>query len=212
MIISIFVINVFKMVAVITGDVVNSRGLEPQIWLDDLKLALNGFGDEPSSWFVFRGDSFQLEVDVMDALLASLLIKSTLKQHKNIDVRLAIGIGEVSYKASIVAESNGSAYVNSGESFDALKKQKLTIKSPWKNFDRSMNIILHLATFTIDGWTTNMALIVNTLLLNPKTTQKELALKLDKKQSNISLSLKNAGFIHLKQILKYYSYEIKRLC
>ena len=200
------------MIAVITGDVVNSRYLEPSMWLDDLKLALGGFGAEPNNWFVFRGDSFQLEVKIHDALLAAFIIKSTLKIHKKMDVRISIGIGELSYRSDIVSESTGSAYVNSGEGFDALQKQKLSIKSPWSTFDKSMNLILQLAAFTIDGWTTNMAIIVKLILENPNITQNELALKLNKKQSNISLSLKQAGFKELNQILKYYTHEINRLC
>ncbi len=133
------------MIALVTGDVFNSRGLEPRIWLDDLKLASISFGDEPSSWFFLEEKAFNLMWMLWMLYLRANSLITPEKQLKNIDVRLAIGIGEVSYKSSVVAEYNSSAYVNSGESFYSLKKQNLTIKSPWINFDRSMNIIIQFA-------------------------------------------------------------------
>jgi hypothetical protein len=39
-----------------------------------------------------QGDSFQLVVDPADALVIALLLKATIKQHKALDVRMAIGI------------------------------------------------------------------------------------------------------------------------
>jgi len=111
------------MIAVITGDIINSRKGKVETWLNLLKSTLEKYGKQPQDWEIYRGDSFQLSVPVEKALLAGLHIKSTIKQTKTYDVRIAIGIGEVKYKSQKITESNGSAYINSGECFESLKKQ-----------------------------------------------------------------------------------------
>lgn len=94
------------MKAVITGDIINSRKVASALWMEDLKGILNAYGNEPKDWEIYRGDSFQLVVDPRDALEIALLIKATIKQHKSLDVRMAIGIGNVDYSADKVTESN----------------------------------------------------------------------------------------------------------
>ena len=50
------------MIAIITGDIVNSRKLTSKIWIDGLKKLLNTFGKNPIEWEIYRGDEFQLEI------------------------------------------------------------------------------------------------------------------------------------------------------
>lgn len=125
---------------------------------------------------------------------------------------MAIGIGEESYLADKITESNGTAYVNSGECFEELKKQTIAIKTPWEDFNTVLNLLLDVLVLTIDNWTPNYALLIKESLANTTITQKELANKLDKKQSNISTSLKKAGFDEIIKILDYYNSQTKKLC
>ena len=82
------------MVAVIIGDIINSRIDITGKWRIELKQTLNQFGSEPVSQEIFRRDSFQLELEPMKALKASIQIKSAIKQIKGIDVSMGIGVGE----------------------------------------------------------------------------------------------------------------------
>ncbi len=70
------------------------------------------------------------------------------KKISTIDVRMAIGIGEKTYSGKRVSESNGPAFIYSGEKFETLKKQNinLAIQSPWKDFDKEINLYLKLAS------------------------------------------------------------------
>jgi hypothetical protein len=47
-----------------------------------------------------------------------------------------MGIGEKTFAGESISESNGTAFIYSGEKFDILKKENVTmgIKSPWKSF------------------------------------------------------------------------------
>jgi hypothetical protein len=50
-----------------------------------------------------------------------LLLKATIKQHKALDVRMAIGIGTIDYTSNKVTESNGVLSLIQGM-FEGLKK------------------------------------------------------------------------------------------
>ncbi|MDC9722407.1 MAG: SatD family protein [Urechidicola sp.] len=199
------------MIAIITGDIINSRSIDAHKWIPELKKVLNKYGTEPKNWEIYRGDSFQIEIVPSDALIAAILIKSTIKQFKGLDVRIAIGIGEKTYESEKITESNGSAFIYSGEAFEKLKKQTLTIKTIWQDFNKTMNLMFDLASLTTDNWTPNSSLIIKTAI-ESNTNQKELADLLHKKQSNISTSLKRGGFYEIQKLLDYYQQKIKSKC
>ena len=200
------------MTSIITGDIINSKKSSPKNWLEALKSILNSFGNSPKTWEIYRGDSFQLEVNPKQALAACMLIKATIKQFENIDVRLAIGIGEKTYQSKNITESNGSAFVNSGECFESLKKTTLAIKSHNELFDTSINIMLDLAQLTINNWSSTSAILVKTTLENPDLNQNQLAKILERTQGNVSQGLKRAGFEEISKLLHYYKTQIQNLC
>lgn len=197
------------MKSVITGDLIGSRKIDTSKWIDTLKAELQLFGDH---WDIYRGDSFQLMLDAKDALLPVLHIKSAIKQIVGLDVRMAIGIGSVDYLASRVLESNGSAFVHSGECYEQLKKQTLMIKSDFAAFDEKINLMFSLATLNMDYWKPVTAQTVYYKLKYPSLNQQELMHKLGKKsQSAISEGLKRGGFDELRQLMDYFHSEIIKL-
>jgi hypothetical protein len=200
------------MVAIITGDIINSTETTPNVWLNALKQVLNQFGKEPRQWDIYRGDSFQLEVHPNEALKAAILIKTSLKQFKHIDARLAIGIGEKSYDSDKITESNGSAFVNSGQCFEQLKKTTLAIKSPIAEFDSQINLMLELALLVMDYWKPTTSTILKYTLEHPNQNQEVIAKQLQKSQSNISEGLKRGGYDELSKLLSYYESQIPTVC
>lgn len=196
------------MIAVLTGDIINSKEGSIESWLNILKETLHQYGDEPKNWSVFRGDSFQLSLAPEKALMAALHIKSTIKQTKLQDVRIAIGIGDENYSSSKISEANGSAYVNSGECFESLKKQTLAIKSNNEKLDQSLNIMFSLLKLTINNWSSTVSEVIKTAIENPEENQKSLARLLNKSQSNVSESLKRGGFEEIMNINEFYKNNI----
>ena len=194
------------MIAVITGDIIGSKGSDPAVWLEALRDQLDHFGSSPKDWEVYRGDEFQLEVDAPDeVLLTAFRIKASIKTFKNLDVRMGIGIGEKDYQGSRVSQSNGSAFVNSGTQFDLLKKQKvnLAISSPDRGFDQDLNMLLKLALVIMDDWSVGSAQLAQTLLENPDQIQEEIARKFKIKQAAVSQRLRRA---HLNLIMELEAY------
>ncbi len=137
----------YNMIVILTGDIVKSRKTMPKKWMNDLKELFQKFGKSPNDWEIYRGDEFQLEVkNPEDALYIALQIKAFLKSIK-LDARMSLGIGDKTYKARKLTESNGSAFVRSGELFETLKKQKinLAVNSGDESFDNEINLMLFYA-------------------------------------------------------------------
>jgi hypothetical protein len=200
------------MEAIITGDLINSRQVEPSEWMPALKKVLKKYGKEPKNWEIFRGDSFQLNTKPEDALMAAILIKAKIKQWKNLDVRIGIGIGEITYQAAKITESNGTAFLNSGECFEELKKQTLAIKTPHKDLNETLNLMIELASLTIDRWTETAAKLIKLKIENQNLNQKDLANLLNKTaQGTISEGLKRAGYDEIQRLLNYYKLKISEL-
>ena len=199
------------MTSVITGDIINSRNVNPKIWIPILKSALNKYGIEPTHWEIFRGDSFQLEIAPKEALLACILIKATIKTTKELDVRLAIGIGEKSYSSEKITASNGSAFINSGECFEGMTQSILAIKSLTPQFDIQMNLLLDLAQLTMNNWTQKSSEAIKISIENPNSIQKDLAVLVNKTQSTISESLKIAGYEEVMKMERYYRTQVLKL-
>jgi len=195
------------MTSILTADIINSRSTQDVSWLiNSLKKILNIYGNSPKTWEIYRGDSFQLEINNCEnAFFTALQIKSALKATENIDVRIGIGIGEKEFSTSKITESNGEAFINSGYAFDNyLKKQNLAIKTPWKEVDEELNIAFELALLTINSWTQNSAEIFKLSLENRNATQKEISKILGISQSSVSERQKRAGFEPIMKLEKRF--------
>jgi hypothetical protein len=201
------------MTSIITGDIVNSRKLPSNIWIDGLKKLFNSKGENPSEWEIYRGDEFQLEIkNPEEALLTALQIKAYLKSIK-LDARMSIGIGDKSYKADKISESNGTAFVRSGELFDTLKKQKTTlaINSDNPNIDADINLMLRLGLTFMDKWLVQSAEFVLTALQNKGLSQEEMGVKLGINQAAVSRRRKRAQFDLMMELNNYFRKKIKTI-
>ena len=200
------------MTSIITGDIVHSQMSNPGIWMDLLKQQFLKSGSSPYTWEIYRGDSFQLEVvNPANALETAILIKASIKCIKNIDVRMAIGIGNKNFDSGKITESNGSAFIFSGEQFEKLikEKQNLAIASESKSFDRDINFCLRLALTFMDNWSENSAEIVKVVLENPGLSQEEIGERLGIKQNSVSTRLKRAHFNEVMELIQIYQIKLK---
>jgi hypothetical protein len=202
------------MISVITGDIINSRKAQTNDWQTVLKDELGKIGQSPKTWEIYRGDSFQLEIaEPSEALINAIKIKAALKSKGKIDIRMSIGLGEKTQNAPTISESSGSAFINSGDKFELLKKEKqnLAIKTDSSKFDKEINLYLKLSLITMDRWTKNSAEIVNLAIENPNKSQEELGKLIGIKQTAVSLRLNRAHFEEILEVNEMYKSKLQQL-
>lgn len=201
------------MTSVITGDIIGSRQQKSKHWVEDLKKILSSFGEMPAQWEIYRGDEFQVEVkNPEEALLTAILIKAHLRSIKS-DARMSIGFGDKTHNAEKISESNGTAFINSGELFETLKKQKVTLALRTEDivFDEKMNLMLRLALTFMDNWLAQPAQFVAVAIENPGLSQEELGQKLGINQAAVSRRQKRAQFDLVMNLDRYFRTQIKEL-
>lgn len=202
--------GVKELIAILTGDIVGSaKSTEKKVWLVRLKRALKQIEAlkllEKHNWEIYRGDSFQLELEEpKQAFKAALLIRAALKslplfEEHEMDVRISIGIGTREYQGDRVTESDGPAYHYSGRALDEIEKdeRRLILKSDWEDLDDEMQVSFSLAEVILSNWSAASAEVC-WHLFREDITQKELAGKLGISQPAVNKRIARA---HLDEIL-----------
>jgi len=203
------------MTSIITGDIIKSRkAISEDLWLTPLKTALSKLTSDASFYDIYRGDSFQLECStVEDSFRTAVYIKAFLKSIKGLDVRMSIGVGTKNYQGDSVSESNGEAFIFSGETFETLKKEKQNLKLKTSNdsLNKEFNLYFRLALIAMDHWTTNSAEIVKLSLEHPNMIQAELAKIIGISQDAVSKRQKRAYLDEILQLDSMYRKKIAQL-
>ncbi len=125
------------MVAILTGNIINSRKGEVPEWLEKLKAVLNHYGPSPQQWEIIEETVFNCQF-LQKRLIAAFHIKAVIKQTQHQDVRIAIGIGDetttISFDENKVIFQNGD-YLLGGNLY-ASNDEKLAFSTPNNIFSR----------------------------------------------------------------------------
>jgi hypothetical protein len=211
------------MICVLSGDIIASRKITDQsIWQKPLKRQFQSMGKEKIDWEIIWGDCFQLRiVNIAEAFEKALIIKALIMQveqekhnkSQQLDVRIAIGLGDESFVGDRITENNGSAYIRSGELLAEIKKRKksLQIRTDKIELDTEMNLYFSLLESLMEYWSAQSANVVWHALLNPKMSQAELGKLMGIKQSAVSSRLKRANFSEILQLNKLFRNKIANL-
>ncbi|WP_417875919.1 transcriptional regulator [Winogradskyella sediminis] len=203
------------MTGIITGDIIKSRDATSQdLWLNTLKSALNSLTHNTSNYEIYRGDSFQIECsNPLHSFKYAVYIKACIKTIKGLDVRLAIGIGGKSYQGNTVSESNGEAFIYSGETLETLKKEKVNLKLKTRSstIDTELNLYFKLALIAMDNWTVNSAEIMKLSIEHPNMIQSDLAKLIGISQDAVSKRQKRAYLDEILELEHLFRQKINQL-
>ncbi|MFI3240119.1 MAG: SatD family protein [Bacteroidales bacterium] len=201
---------------VITGDIINSRKISDELrnrFLDIIqnlgdKLSYLSLGNIQSE--IYRGDSFQILIeDVSESLKIAVLLRSKLREY-DLDARLAIGIGNISFNNSSVVTSDGEAYINSGKCFDSIGKNRLVILTPWDEVNEELKVSTAFADNIISKWTPTQSKVMF-ISISEDNIQKEIAYKMGKSVQNINKILMTARESLIKDYLNRYTQLISNI-
>lgn len=191
---------------VISGDVVGSSLLKP-VARRKLQHLLDAFFKESAQEWPdlqiqqYRGDSIQaiLTTNRLTALRVALLLHSYLIQY-GFKIRLAIGVGEISFKSKQVITSDGSAFQASGPYLDTLVKSgELISIAGTDDFSSEWQVHSSSLSYLIRHWSIQQAEAVYLQLQD--LTQEAIAKKLKIKQPAVYYRLQGAGWSVVHKIL-----------
>lgn len=217
------------MFAVITGDIVDSTTRyqpDPQVFSEIDRILTSVFTHmhekgwmRKGDYMVYRGDSFQCLLPVEKGMQGILMIKAALKGGMEVDshntqlswgCRLAVGIGEVTYRADHISKSNGPAFQRSGRKLDAMLKDHFTeIKTPWEQANEELDLTCRYLDIVIERlWTVNSARTA-WMYFRDDYTQQELADQFGITQSAMNQRIQGAELAVLEQTIQRYQNIIK---
>lgn len=196
--------------AILIGDIVHSRQLDMALWLPVLEKSLQQY---TKRFDIFRGDSFQAEVPLETWLECVFYLKARIKSLGKVDVQIGVGIGTIDHIGKEINRSTGEAFINAGEAFDGLKKDLIGLRSPWRDYDQPVQIMLELASELSSRWTVNMAESVAAALAHPAYNQQELTKLLNRKyQSQVSTELTKAHYNLIRKVIEHCTQELQKRC
>ena len=162
---------------VITGDLVNSTNIAAE-WRQAVVGALYKCAADfspltPINIEMYRGDSFQVVVGNPEYALTvavafrAKLRASTPEKKEMWDARVSVGIGDVSFESDNIVTSDGEAFRLSGRTLDTMGKKRLTISTPWCDFNKSIELVTRFADEVVSSWTAKQANVVYHSLMSP---------------------------------------------
>ncbi|MGJ8685551.1 MAG: MarR family transcriptional regulator [Nonlabens sp.] len=198
------------MEVILAGDIIGSQKNKPDDFLSVIEPILKEHCKD-GMYQIYRGDSFQGWIKTPElGLSICLKIKAALKSKGSLDVRIAIGMGEVNLIDNNIALSTGSALTRSGELLDSLKEvdQNLMVQSN-HHLDYYMNTALKMALLYMDQWTQNGAAVIHQTIKNPDATQTQLGEILGIKQATASRRLERAYWNETQDIIELFKQYYK---
>lgn len=199
-----------KRAGVITGDVIGSSGLSAsdrkklqQAMDEAVELATQKWPDLVAQQY--RGDSVQITMTTSRAfsLRAAILLQSLLIS-RQFGIRLAVGLGDITYASKDVITSDGSAFRASGPYLDEMKKRSelLSIAGETEEFTSEWQVHSASLNFLISRWSQQQAEAVYLQLSD--LTQEEIASKLKIAQPSVHQRLQLAGWAAVQKILQRF--------
>ena len=199
--------------AVLTGDIIRSRELNPErrAGLQNALEEAFSAAEKQSPGFraaQYRGDSFQAIV-VPDHGLKTLLLIQAMLRIEDFGVRIALGLGDMTYDSGNILTSDGSAFQLSGPALDELKKKIVSVNGPEDSFNEEWKVHALTLDYLLKRWTIPQAEAVLGQLRG--LTQEETARGLQVRQPAVQQRLQSAGWPVMEAILERFVSSVHAL-
>ena len=201
------------MQAIITADIVNytkfTQNSEGNLMDNFIKWTKKTGSFSEVKYELYRGDSFQCIIPNLNQTLKICLLNRAYflrlsKNQNGLDVRQAIGLGDVESLQKTLSRSNGQAFRFSGRSFDAMDKKgnRIIFKSSFDEIDAELNTSFSLLEAIIKGWTATQAEVFFHKLQGKK--EKEIAEQLHISQPAVNRHLKALSWSAVERLLSRF--------
>ena len=204
-----------KIVAVITGDIINSSVLNSER-KNHLIVELEHFVVQNANALLpiqfYRGDSFQVMTEKEKAAEICVYLEAIILSVAETWARLSIGIGSVTKMLpGNVLQSDGEAFQLSGQQLDKMKKEGRLLKIAVNNkkYQPILSATFHLAESIILNWKPGQAKIIAQMPFTK--TQKEIAHRLGISEAAVSKAIKSSNWSSIENFINGFAETVKDL-
>ena len=202
------------MIGVISGDIIKSQTIPKQQYdamLYELEQSLRCVSGESTLWNIYRGDSFQLQINDPEYLFKhSVLIYLYLKA-SGYEVRQSMAIGEIDNPRNDIKTATGSAFTLSGHGLDKIANQRFLFNTPPQNIHESLNLNLAFADVLLTKITQKQANALYAYLTSTDNSHAALAKDLKTSRENVTKLLNLAHYQLIERFLEHSSNIIKNI-
>ena len=208
------------MQVIITADIVNytkyTQNLVGNLMDNFIKWTKKTSSFSEVKYELYRDDSFQCIIPNLNQTLKVCLLNRAYflrlsKNQNGLDVRQAIGLGEVESLQKTLSRSDGQAFRFSGRSFDAMDKKgnRIVFKSSFTEIDAELNTSLTLLEAILQGWTATQAEVFFHKLQGKK--EKEIAEQLNISQPAVNRHLKALSWSAIERLLSRFEEIVTKI-
>jgi hypothetical protein len=200
--------------AVITGDIANSQHLSDEDLKHVLAVLTTTLKEQTATYHgeydVFRGDAFQALIPTpQNAMQIAICIRLALKAcTPSTDVRISVGLGEVSVTEGRVKTGSGEAFVRSGRALDTLKAQYLVFTSDDEAFNKHAGLLTAFLDSHITALTQTQSETLLAYICAKDKAHEQIANTLGKTRSNVTRILNASGYHLVSEYIDYMATEI----
>jgi hypothetical protein len=206
--------------SIITADIVNytkvAQNPEVNLINDFIKWTKKTNIVSEVKYEIFRGDSFQCIIPNLNQTLKICLLNRAyflrLSKNKNgLDLRQAIGVGEINSLQKTLSRSDGEAFRYSGRTFDEMDKKgnRIVFKSSIPEIDAELKTSFTLLEAIIQGWTSTQAEVFFYKLQGKK--EKEIAEQINISQPAVNRHLKAVSWSAIESLLNRFEELITKI-
>lgn len=190
------------MIAVLTGDLVDSTQLNKQTYVTSLKIMeelYQQFTDAyQSTYELYRGDAFQLVFTQPQFVMrCAIMLKLALYSHADLShsvkVNLSVGLGDYTFLDKKNSRSQGEAFELSGRGLDKNKEGSLTIHCAQKRLKDILELPTQFLDRLLSGLTVKQARVLLAYIQDDFADQQKIADKIGTSRQNINLHLNRLG-------------------
>ncbi|MFT5677432.1 MAG: hypothetical protein ACI808_003384 [Paraglaciecola sp.] len=216
--------NIYKesggfMIAVLTGDIVDSTKMSPQDYNSAVNLLQSSIEYCQEHFAargeIYRGDGIQLVFsEAQYAMKAAILIKtlllSSLPAGQKIEITMALGLGDQSVSGATPGVSQGSAFTFSGRGLDLTQPGALSVHLEAGARYDALELATQFLNHLLQSLTQVQARVLYYYLLMDFPTHAQLAKKLNTSQQNVTKHLSRIGVDLVENYLNVYAQQVSK--
>ncbi len=208
------------MIAVLTGDLVNSTKMSNETYSDVIK-SLKSFLNEANEKYdaigeIYRGDEFQIQYpDPVYALKSTLLIKLALHlsrfSPKPIQCTLSLAYGSHNIYAEKPNTSSGPVFIESGRGLEKTQRGELSVRFDHESDECEINLLTQFLNHLLNRLTKTQAELLYKYIESSFAEHKKIADITGTTRQNISNRLGNIGAFLVRDYMKVINKKVMLL-